>query len=151
MIKLRSLFSAALLFAVSAVGLACSKEQCDVLNGNPIGKVAVAISEQVLAQGLTCAAYDNSNPTTLQPGASPQSLMQPGGACAKEAGDDACIACTKAKCCAEAAAAASDSNSAAVIDCINEDKSHGGDGAACGTTPEIDAARACVKANCDAC
>jgi hypothetical protein len=147
--RTRTVLSAFVL-TTAVLGFACSKEQCDALNGNPIGKVAVAVSEQVLAPGLTCAAYD-TNPTQLQPGASPQSLMAPGGACAKEAGDDACIACTKAKCCGEAAAAASDSNSAAVIDCINEDKSHGGDGAACGTTPEIDAARACVKANCDAC
>jgi len=141
----RTAFSPAILTIAAILGFGCSKEQCDALNGNPIGKVAVAVSEQVLAPALTCAAYD------LQPGSSPQSLMAPGGACAKEAGDDACIACTKAKCCGEAAAAATDSNSAAVIDCINEDKSQGGDGSACGTTPEIDAARACVKANCDAC
>jgi hypothetical protein len=155
MTAFRTTLSTALLLAIPIVGVACSQETCATLEGNPIGKVAVAASELVLAPSLTCAAYDNnganSSPAQIQPGASAQSLKQPGGACAKAAGDDACMACVKESCCAEAAAVVLDDGSDDVINCILIDKSAGGDGASCGTTPALDALRACEGAHCAAC
>lgn len=146
----RYLLSLVLVVPLAAVFPACSAETCNAIHENlgVVGDFAIAVSRTVADRAapyggaVVCGA---DWPGYGEPSSTPEAIKS-GGACSAANGDDACIVCLKASCCAPIADCYEDDACRCQLDCrAPESETSCSD---CGPSDAFEAALSCTQENC---